>query len=179
MSSTRARDLSEARERENATAEVLRIISSSRGELEPVFKAILENATQICGAEFGNLFLRTGDAFRAVAVHGPQTSYVAWYRQEPVINLADIPNTPLARIAESKEVIHFRDLREDQAYLAHNPRLVALVEFRRGTDHPGGAFAQSRRTHRGNVHLPPGGSCVHRKANRIGQKLREPGRYCH
>jgi signal transduction histidine kinase len=124
----RARDLSEARERENATVEVLRIISSSRGELEPVFKAILENATRICGAEFGNLFLRTGAAFRAVAVHGPQTSYVDWYRQEPLIDMADIANTPLSQIAESKEVIHFRDLREHQAYLAQNPRLVALVE---------------------------------------------------
>jgi signal transduction histidine kinase/putative methionine-R-sulfoxide reductase with GAF domain len=123
-----ARELSEARERENATAEVLRVISSSRGELEPVFKAMLENATRVSGAEFGNLFLRAGDAFRAVAVHGPQTSYVDWYRQEPLIDLADIPNTPLAHIAESKEVVHFLDLREHQAYLEHNPRLVALVE---------------------------------------------------
>ena len=48
---------------------------------------MLENATRICGAQFGNLFLREGDAFRAVAVHGPPTTYVEWYRREPVINL--------------------------------------------------------------------------------------------
>jgi signal transduction histidine kinase len=124
----RTSDLTESLQQQTATAEVLRVISSSPGELEPVFNAMLENATQICGAEFGNLFLRTADAFRAVAVHGPRTSYVDWYRQEPVINLADIPNTPLAQIAHSKQVLHIRDLREHQSYIELNPRLVALVE---------------------------------------------------
>src|SRR5207249_7007817 len=86
----RTDDLSEALEQQTATSEVLRAISSSPGELEPVFQAMLENATRICEAKFGNLFLREGDAFRAVAVHGPTTaSYVEWYRREPVITLAD------------------------------------------------------------------------------------------
>jgi signal transduction histidine kinase/DNA-binding response OmpR family regulator len=124
----RTRDLTEALEQQTATSEVLQVISSSPGELEPVFKAILENAIRICGAEFGNLFLREGEAFRAVAVHGPPTSYVEWYRREPVIRLADIPHTPLARVAASKAVDHVLDLREDQGYLEHNPRVVALAD---------------------------------------------------
>src|SRR5262249_9193632 len=81
--------------------------------------------TRICGAPFGNLFLHEGDAFRAAAVHAPPTT-VEWYRRESVINLS--PHTPLARVAGSKEVQHILDLREDPAYLEHNPRIVALVE---------------------------------------------------
>ena len=92
---------------------------------------MLESATRICEANFGNLFLREGETFRAVAVHGPPTTYVEWYRREPLINLADIPHTPLARVAGSKEVLHILDLREDRAYLEHNPRIVALVESAR------------------------------------------------
>jgi hypothetical protein len=63
------RQLNEALERENATAEVLRIISTSPGELNPVFQAILANATSLCEAKCANLFLCEGDAFRVVAMH--------------------------------------------------------------------------------------------------------------
>jgi len=83
----RTKQLNEAIERENATAEVLRVISSSPGELEPVFQAMLANATRICGAEFGNMYLCEGDTFRfrAVAVHSPPTtSYVERYRRQLV-----------------------------------------------------------------------------------------------
>src|SRR5215472_8382687 len=82
----RTRERDEALEREKATAEVLRVISTSPGELEPVFQAMLANATRICGAKFGNMFLREGDTFRAVAVHGPPTTYADRYRREPLID---------------------------------------------------------------------------------------------
>jgi hypothetical protein len=62
---TRERD--EALEREAATADVLKVISRSPGQLEPVFEAMLENAVRICKAKFGNLMLREGDAFRVGA----------------------------------------------------------------------------------------------------------------
>src|SRR5512132_2046508 len=63
------RELNEALEQQAATSEVLRVISSSPGELEPVFNTVLANATRICEAKFGTLFLREGDALRVVAMH--------------------------------------------------------------------------------------------------------------
>jgi two-component system, NtrC family, sensor kinase len=124
----RTDDLSEALEQQTATSEVLQVISSSPGELEPVFNAMLENAVRLCEAKFGNLFLREGNAFRAVAVHGPSMTFVEWYRREPLIQLSDISHTPLAHVAGSKRVLHIFDLREDQAYLERNPRIVTIVE---------------------------------------------------
>ena len=81
----RTDDLSEALEQQTATSEVLRAISSSPGELEPVFQAMLENATRICEAKFGNLLLYDGDAFRFVAMHGAPPSWDALRRRDPVI----------------------------------------------------------------------------------------------
>ena len=64
------RELSEARDEQAAISEVLRVISSSPGDLKPVFEAILENAVRLCDAKFGNLYLREGDGFRAAACVG-------------------------------------------------------------------------------------------------------------
>jgi len=63
-------ELAEALERQTATSEVLKVISSSPGDLEPVFKEMLESATRICEAHFGNLWLCEGDAFRLGALYG-------------------------------------------------------------------------------------------------------------
>src|SRR5262249_16809102 len=98
------------------------------GDLEPVFDAMLENAIRTCGATFGNLFLREGDAFRVVAMQGPVSSYVEWYRQDPLIALKDIPHTPLWRLEQTKQIEEIPDLREDPGYLERNPRLVGMVE---------------------------------------------------
>src|SRR5262249_46513827 len=76
--------LSEALERQAATSEVLRVISSSPGELEPVFEAMLANATRICEAEFGVLHLSDEDGFRTVALHGARPELAEARRREPV-----------------------------------------------------------------------------------------------
>jgi GAF domain-containing protein/anti-sigma regulatory factor (Ser/Thr protein kinase) len=123
----RTDDLSESLEQQTATSEVLKVISSSPGELEPVFNAMLANATRICDAAFGNLFLREGPIFRAVAIHNKK-SYDDLIRRNPVIDVRDNPGVPLDRVAKTKQVVHIHDLRADQSYIGKNKFFVALVE---------------------------------------------------
>jgi GAF domain-containing protein len=123
----RTSDLTESLEQQTATSEVLRVISASPGELEPVFNAMLENATRICEAKVGNLFLREGDDFRAVAVLG-DSDYADLFRRQPMASLSENPSAPLGRIIKTKQVVHIPDLRHDRSYLDGNPRIVCLVE---------------------------------------------------
>jgi hypothetical protein len=81
--------LAEALEQQTAASEVLGVISSSPGDLQPVFENMLANATRICEATFGVLYLFEGDAFRAVALHGPP-AYVEARRRNPVLRLLPI-----------------------------------------------------------------------------------------
>jgi len=82
------RELAEAREQQTATSEVLKVISSSPGELKPVFQAMLANAARICGAKFGMLYLCEGEQFRVVAMHGAPCVYVDQRDREPVFRPA-------------------------------------------------------------------------------------------
>src|SRR5262249_5220398 len=91
----RTDDLSESLEQQTATSEVLRVISSSPGELEPVFEAMLENATRICEAKFGVLFRSEGEALRAVALHGAPAPYAEERRRNPIVRPG--PGTMLGR----------------------------------------------------------------------------------
>ncbi|MGB8138493.1 MAG: GAF domain-containing protein, partial [Pseudolabrys sp.] len=109
----RTRDLSEALEQQTATSEVLKVISSSRGELEPVFQAMLENAVRICEAKLGSLVLCEGDGFRYVAGYGTPPAYAELRRREPLIHPG--PGAPLRRLADTKQVIHVLDLLEEPA----------------------------------------------------------------
>ena len=109
----RTRDLSEALEQQTATSEVLKVISSSRGELEPVFQAMLENAVRICEAKLGSLVLCEGDGFRYVGGYGTPPAYAELRRREPLIHPG--PGAPLRRLAEMKQVIHVLDLLEEPA----------------------------------------------------------------
>ena len=117
----------EALEQQTATSEVLKVISSSPGELEPVFDAMLANATRICEATFGNFWLLEGNAFRAVAVHSKQ-SFADYLRRNPVIDLRKHPGVPLDRSVKTKQVVHVPDLRIDQSYIMKDSRIVALVD---------------------------------------------------
>jgi signal transduction histidine kinase/CheY-like chemotaxis protein/HAMP domain-containing protein len=124
----RTHELSESLEQQTATSEVLRVISSSPGDLKPVFETLLANATRLCEAKFGNLFLREGDAFRVVAMHGATASYVDFRQREPVIDIRGLPNIPLARVVGTKAVQHVPDLTKDQAYIEGARPIVGLVE---------------------------------------------------
>jgi GAF domain-containing protein len=122
----RTDDLTESLEQQTATSEILQVISSSPGDLQPVFVAMLERATRICEAQFGNLFLRDGDDFRADAIIGTP-DYVAFRRRNPILNLSQNPGIPIDRVLQTKQVVHVPDLRTDPSYLSGNPGVLALV----------------------------------------------------
>jgi GAF domain-containing protein len=123
----RTRELSESLEQQTATSEVLKVISSSPGELEPVFNALLANATRICEATFGTLHLCEGPVFRAVAAHS-EKMYVDFLRHNPVVDLREHPGIPLDRLTKTKQVVHVPDLRTDPSYVGKDARIVPLVE---------------------------------------------------
>ena len=102
-----ARELEEARERETATAEVLRVISSSPGELAPVFQAMLENAVRICEAKFGNLFLIEGDSCRWTAGVGTPPKLAEYFTQSG--SFRPTPGGHLDRVIRTKQVSHTAD----------------------------------------------------------------------
>jgi two-component system NtrC family sensor kinase len=120
-----SRERDEALERERATSEVLRVISSSPGELEPVFQTILENATRICRAQFGTLNIYDGNAFRTVALHNPPPQFA--FRLGAVIR--PHPESGLAHVARTTQIAHINDLRTRQPYLDGDKAVVALVDL--------------------------------------------------
>src|SRR5262249_33268924 len=99
---TRQRD--EAQKQQEATAHVVRVISTSRGDLQPVFEAILTNATHICEAEFGTLWLTEGEALRVVLLHNVPPAFAEERRRNPVIypRVGSI----LSRVVQTKQVVH-------------------------------------------------------------------------
>ncbi|HEY7662787.1 MAG TPA: GAF domain-containing protein, partial [Xanthobacteraceae bacterium] len=123
----RTRELAEAAQQQAATSEVLRVISSSPGDLKPVFQVMLENATRICEAKFGILWLREGDGFRSVALHNVPPAYAAQRQRDPVIRPG--PGTGLGRVAKTKQVIHVADVRAQEAYIERDPLRVSTVEL--------------------------------------------------
>jgi signal transduction histidine kinase len=122
-----ARELTEAREQQTATSEVLKVISSSPGELEPVFKAMLENATRICDASYGVMFLREGKGFRTAATHNVPRAFAE--ERQRVAFFEPIPIDPLARLAKTKDRVHISDARIETAYKTGFAPFVAAVEL--------------------------------------------------
>ncbi len=122
-----ARELEEAHEQQAATAEVLRVISSSPGDLEPVFQSILEHATRLCAAKFANLYLYEGDLFRTIAMHNMPPAFAEARRRAPLVQPA--PGTGLARIVSSRSVVHVADVTTEQAYIERQPLFVSAVEL--------------------------------------------------
>ena len=125
----RTHELSEALEQQTATSEVLGVISRSSGDLAPVFETILANATRICEAEFGTMFLYEGGAFRVVAQKDAPRAYIERWSSEPVLVVADHPSVPLARLAKTREVQHIPNVALEQAYIERDPPFVGLVDL--------------------------------------------------
>ncbi|MGB6312917.1 MAG: GAF domain-containing protein, partial [Pseudolabrys sp.] len=120
-------ELRESLQQQTATADVLKVISSSAGELQPVFEAVLENATRLCAAKFGNLYLCEGDAFRTTAMHNVPPAFAEVRRRDPLVHPE--PGSLLRRLVDSKKPVHIPDVTVERAYIERQPRHVTAVEL--------------------------------------------------
>jgi two-component system NtrC family sensor kinase len=115
----RTRELAESLAQQTATSEVLQIISSSPGILQPVFQAILGNAVRICGAKFGMLYLSEGDDFSTVAMHDVPRTFAEKRGRGPVVHPA--VGSPLGRIVQTRQVAQIADIRTGPSYVTSQP----------------------------------------------------------
>jgi GAF domain-containing protein len=122
----RTADLTEALEQQTATSEVLQVISSTPGDLEPVFAAMLEKAVRICDAKFGAVYRCEGGALRLVTMHNAPPELAALGRNAP---FRPSPKHYLGRMIASKTTIQVADLTAEQGYIERRPEYVAAVEL--------------------------------------------------
>jgi signal transduction histidine kinase len=123
---SRTAELSESLEQQTATSEVLQAISSSSGELEPVFDKMLENATRVCGANFGTMTLYEGGGFRTVALYNAPKAY-ADVQLHKVIR--PHPESGLSVLERTHLPVHIPDLRTEAPYVAGNVHVRALADL--------------------------------------------------
>ena len=114
-------ELRQSLEQQTATADVLRVISSSPGDLEPVFQTMLANAVRICEANFGTLFVVDGDEYRTAAGHNMPPAFLEQRQRTPMVSMTG--DTALARVARTKRPVQISDVAEDQAYRSDPQRL--------------------------------------------------------
>jgi GAF domain-containing protein/CheY-like chemotaxis protein len=124
----RTRELGEALEQQTATSEVLKVVSSSPGELDPVFDAMLVNAVRICDATFGVLFRFEDGAWKAAAMFGVPPAFAEYWRRGPQ---RPGPGTGLGRIVETRQTVHIADVRTEPAFVEGEPVFVAAVNLGR------------------------------------------------
>jgi two-component system, NtrC family, sensor kinase len=122
----RTADLTEALEQQTATSEVLQVISSSPGDLEPVFETMLAKAVRICDAKFGNIYRWDGEALHLVATHNTPAAFAELRKHTPLRT----QNPPVGRMVATKAVIHIADIAASQDYIERRDRgIVAAVEL--------------------------------------------------
>ena len=123
----RTRELSESLEQQTATSEVLQVISSSPGDLEPVFGSMLENAARICDAKFGNIFRWDGAALHLVATYNTPPAFSQLRSRSP---FRPNPENPIGRLLATKAAVHVANLAAEQLYIEKtDPNVVAAVEL--------------------------------------------------
>ena len=121
-------ELRESLQQQTATADVLKVISSSTGELQPVFKTMLAKAVELCEASFGAMWLVDGDGYRTAAMHGdlPQTYVEQWRSGTLHLPKTDIP---MVRAIRSRKTVHTPDMRKEKAYLEGDPLAVSAADI--------------------------------------------------
>jgi GAF domain-containing protein len=122
----RTTDLTESLEQQTATSEVLQVISSSPGDLQPVFAAMLENAARICEVNFGNIYRWDGDAGHLVATHNTPPALAEARRRSPI---RPSPGHASGRMLATKVAVHAADLAAEEGYTRRNPDFVTAVEL--------------------------------------------------
>ena len=123
----RTADLTESLAQQTATAEVLKVISSSPGDLQPVFEAMLEKAARICDAQSGSIYRWDGDVLHLAATYRTRRAFVESRRWSAV---RPDPKLPMGRAVFGKTVVHVYDAAADEAYTKQrHPAFVAAVEL--------------------------------------------------
>ena len=122
----RTAELSETLEQQTATSEVLQVISSSQGELKPVFQAMLENATRVCGASFGTMNMWDGEKYDLAAVHNIPPEFSAYRERTPIL---PHPGSSLAIVVETHKAVQIEDLRNSSGYRAGIANVVGLADI--------------------------------------------------
>ena len=120
-------ELRQSLEQQTATAEVLSVISSSPGELKPVFESMLENAVRICEAKFGTLQLCENGAFHVAAMHNPPPAYAEARTRNSLVKPS--PHNALGRVIATKRLVHIADYTQEIAYKQGDPAAVSIVEL--------------------------------------------------
>jgi signal transduction histidine kinase len=124
---TKTVDLQESLRHQTATSEVLKVISRSPGELDPVFQTILASATSICDAQFGLLVLYEDGGFRCTSTFNLPPAFAETFLRNPVIYPP--PIDPLGRVIATRQLVHVVDVKQEPAYLTGFPPIVELVEL--------------------------------------------------
>src|SRR5262249_20363698 len=122
----RTREVSESLEQQTATSEVLSVISTTTGNLQPVFDKLLANATRLCGANFGMLNLYDSDSFRTVAFHNVPPAYGEARSGRP---FRPHPESGLGYVERTRKIAHIEDVRARRVYLEGDPVVVALADL--------------------------------------------------
>src|SRR5258707_8437055 len=122
----KTRDFEESLQQQTATSEVLQIISSSPGDLAPVFDKMLENATRVCGASFGTMNLWDGEKYNLAAGYNVPPAFSDFRIRTPI---RPYPGTTLEAVVKTHKFVQVHDLRETPAYRAGVPNVVAMAEI--------------------------------------------------
>ena len=122
----RTRERDEALERETAISEILHVISTVPGNLESVFRTILEHATRICAAKHSMLYRYDGEAFHVLASHGIVSEYAQFVQREPIhVSGREIA---IAQVARTKQTVQIDDWRKSVAYAQRDPLAIAVIK---------------------------------------------------